>query len=85
MSDNHQYPFCHEDISTENAMREHLWMCASKTEQCSRCSKYIERMFFAYHQDTNCQNPSLTDFSQTNSNPKKTNVITKFGNLLEHL
>ncbi|CAF4129094.1 unnamed protein product [Rotaria sordida] len=100
MSDNHKCPFYDETISTEDAMREHLWMCGSKTEKCFQCSKYIQRMFFVYHQDNNCQNPLITDPStplqindgnenhldeNVSSIPKQTNVITIFGNFLEHL
>ena len=53
--------FCNERLPTVDDKRIHLEECASKTEQCSRCQKYISRSIFAYHTANSCTNPYLFD------------------------
>lgn len=36
-------------------MNRHLFYCASKTNQCPNCSKYIRRAIYNYHYENNCQ------------------------------
>lgn len=47
-------PFCKKEFSNGDDMGNHLVQCASKTEKCSHCNKYIQRSFFNYHQDNEC-------------------------------
>ncbi len=51
--------FCNEHLSTSDDMRIHLWICASKTEICPNCNKYIKRSIFAYHVENYCINPDM--------------------------
>ncbi len=55
----HPCPFCDESFLTSDRMRTHLTQCASKTNQCPVCRKYIVRSIFAYHTDHNCTDPDL--------------------------
>ena len=56
-----QCQFCSESFSNEREMRDHYVICASKTERCQRCKKYILRSIFAYHTDNNCADLNLTN------------------------
>ncbi len=53
--------FCNERLPTLDDMRNHLVRCATKTDQCPNCKKYIQRSIYAYHTDNNCINPDLFD------------------------
>lgn len=53
--------FCNERLLTVDEMRIHLIVCASKTEQCPLCQKYIQRSIFAYHKDNSCADPYFFD------------------------
>lgn len=61
--------FCDEPLPTLDDVRIHLNICASKTDQCPYCKRYILRSIFAYHIDNNCTNPNL--FSEVR---EKTNL-----------
>jgi GTPase Era involved in 16S rRNA processing len=67
--------FCHERLSTENEMRTHLMQCGTKTEQCPRCKKYIQRSIFVYHKDNNCADLNLYDES---SNQRRAKTFEPF-------
>lgn len=58
--------FCNERLPTLDDMRTHLINCASKTDQCPHCRKYILRSIYAYHIDNNCTNPDLFDIVTIN-------------------
>jgi len=36
-------------------MNHHLFYCASKTNKCPNCSKYIRRAIYNYHLENNCK------------------------------
>ena len=64
---------CGDRIPTVDAMRIHLRICASKTDQCPYCKKFISLSIFAYHVNNYCTDPDLyvsNDQVETN-NPKK--------------
>lgn len=60
-NEGHECCFCKERISTQDEIHSHLEVCASKTDQCPQCHKFILRSIFAYHIDNNCINPDLFD------------------------
>ncbi len=45
--------FCDESLRTSDDTRTHLRICASKTDECPICNRYILRSIFAYHIDNN--------------------------------
>jgi hypothetical protein len=51
--------FCNERLPTSDDMRIHLWICASKTDKCPNCNKYIQRSIFVYHVAHNCVDPDM--------------------------
>jgi hypothetical protein len=51
--------FCNEHLPTLDYMGTHLEDCASKTDKCPQCNKYIQRTIFAYHVNHNCVNPDI--------------------------
>lgn len=59
--------FCNEHIATSDDMRAHLWLCASKTDQCPNCQQYIKRSIIGYHIENFCSDSYLSDEVRENN------------------
>lgn len=51
---NTRCPFCEENFPSLKELHDHLIQCGTKTDQCPKCERFIQRAIFAYHYENNC-------------------------------
>lgn len=56
-------------------MSRHLFYCASKTNQCPNCSKYIRRSIYNYHLENQCKDLDEDIASDEDEDEFKSNTI----------
>lgn len=70
-------PFCDENLRTLIDLHDHLILCGTKTDQCPKCQRFIQRAVFAYHYENDCAQINPTDIDNSTNDIFSHGILPK--------